>query len=101
MAIIQTISTEGRLETHWQKNALLHKVPNVPLFFALMKLHLEYWVQFWALQFKKDRELLERAQQKAKKLMRGLEYFPYKGRLRDLIVQPGEEKAERVSYQCL
>jgi len=39
--------------------------------------HLEYCTQFWAPQFKKDRELLERAQQRAMKIIRGMEYLPY------------------------
>jgi len=47
--------------------------------------HLEYCVQFLPLQFKKkDRELLERGQWRAAKIMKDLEYLPYEERLGDL-----------------
>ncbi|PKU43758.1 hypothetical protein llap_5948 [Limosa lapponica baueri] len=56
----------------------------LPVCFTLGRPHLEYCIQLWGPQHKKDMNLSEQIQRRAMKIIRGLEHLSYEDRLREL-----------------
>lgn len=56
----------------------------VSLYSAFMRSHLEYCIQLWSFQYKKDMDMLEHFQRRAMRILRGLEHISCEHRLREM-----------------
>ena len=86
-------STPGCIKTGVARR---EKVVTVPLYSALVRLHLHYCIQLWRSQHKKDMKLTEQVQKRARRMIRGLEQFPCEKKIERLgLAHSGGEEALR------
>ena len=105
------ILVDGRLDTNKQcvltaqkanhilgciKVSMASKVREVTFCSVLVRPHLEYCIQMWSLQYRRDTDLLESIQRRTTNMIQGMEYLSYENRQRRAgAVQSGGGKASR------
>jgi len=62
------------------------------LYSALVRPHLEYCIQMWRSQYRRDIDLLECIQKRATEMTEGTEYLSYEDRLKELVLFSLEER---------
>jgi len=53
----------------------------LPIYFALVRPHLEYSIQMWSLQYRRDIYLLEHIQRRLRKMIQDMEHLSCEDRL--------------------
>jgi len=64
-------------------------------------LQLEFCVQFWALQYNRDMDIMEIAQSRVTKTIKGLEHSSYEEKLRELDLFSLEKRRIRGYLICI
>ena len=78
------------------KVSMASKVREVTFCSVLVRPHLEYCIQMWSLQYRRDTDLLESIQRRTTNMIQGMEYLSYENRQRRAgAVQSGGGKASR------
>ncbi|KAF4803723.1 hypothetical protein TURU_013859 [Turdus rufiventris] len=55
----------------------------LPVYSALVRPHLEYYIQFWGPPHKKDMDMVEKSSEEAMEMIRRLESLSYEDRLKE------------------
>lgn len=92
----------GPIESWLMAEIALHVEMIISLYSILVRLNIEYGLQFWSSQYKKDIDTLENVLRRAIKLVRTLDNRPYEKQLNEHgFFWSGEEEDQGGSYHSL